>query len=156
MNMWHFKQKSLLRASAHSLLDSSPPFPLLLERVSLYTPTTDFRGQIKPFPPLTSIHPSLHQCCFVSWSAVKQDRIGKELLINNTWPVRAPPPPSSSVTLTSPLTLTCCTFSLPSAVLHLDSFLSCNPPASFLFPLLLLPSSLALNRPLAWCCLLPA
>lgn len=92
--MWHFKQKSPsngICTTVYSLLHSSPPFPLLLERVSLYTQTTDFRGQIKPFPPLTSIHPSLHQCSLVSWSAVKQDLIGKELLINNTWPVRAPP-----------------------------------------------------------------
>lgn len=91
-------------------------------------------------------HLSIH----LSWSAVKQDLFGKELLINNTWPVwDSPPPLTSSVTLTSPLTLTCFTFSLPSAVFHLDFFLSSNPPASFLFPLLF-PSSLALNRPLAW------
>lgn len=93
-----------------------------------------FPGSI--LPSHLSVYASLHQGCFLSWSAVKHDQIGGDLLINNTWPVRETPPPhpvptSSSVFHTSPLTLTCSTFSLSSAVLHPVTFLSSNHPPSF-------------------------
>lgn len=84
---------------------SSPPFPrLLLESRSFRELLFKRKGGVT-LKPLTSgvklngflsshlsAHPSLHQGCFLRWSAVKLDLIGEELLINNTWPVRNPSP----------------------------------------------------------------
>lgn len=100
------KERNSLRTASARCLDTAAHLHFLRrcsEGLSLHSnrwlPGSDW---------LASSHrilPSPHQRCSAYRSAVKHDLIGKELLINYTWPVRAPPTPPRPPTHLDPISL---------------------------------------------------
>lgn len=96
MDTRRLEMKSFIRLSVKYLDSTLAISSSIVSKPPLSTASLQAKGGItlKPLtsgvklngflPSRLSIRLSLHQGCFLSWSAVKQDLIGEELLINNT------------------------------------------------------------------------